>query len=78
MRRYSEIRREKKLILLKKILVIFSISAMVIVAGVLTSVFLKHNPSSVTVINKIENVANKINTQTQKSKLCKLIGGSIK
>ncbi len=47
MRRYSEIRKEKKIKFLKKVLLAISIALGVILAGILTTIILKNIPDSV-------------------------------
>ena len=56
MRRYSEIRREKRIKFLIKSAIILAISLFVVIAGVLTSFFLNHITTGVAVVNKIEEV----------------------
>lgn len=56
MRRYSEIRREKRIKAIKLTAVVLIITVIVILAGILTSYFLHHTNTGVAVVNKIEEV----------------------
>ncbi len=52
MQRYSEMRKQKKLILIKKILLSLCVAVIVIIAGISTSLLLNKNSSSVSTISK--------------------------
>lgn len=56
MRRYSEIKREKRIKFLKTTAIILICAVVVIAAGILTSLFLKHTSTGSTVVNKIEEI----------------------
>lgn len=56
MRRYSEIMREKRIKFLKIAVAVLISAIVVIVAGVLTSFYLKHTSNGVAVVNKIEEI----------------------
>ena len=56
MRRYSEIRREKRMKTVKITAIVLIIAVIVIIAGILTSYFLHHTNAGVAVVNKIEEI----------------------
>lgn len=56
MRRYSEIKREKRIKFLKTTAAILISAIVVITAGISTSFFLKHTSTGATVVNKIEEI----------------------
>ena len=56
MRRYSEVKKEKRIKFLKMTAVVLISAVVVVGAGILTSVFLKHSSTAATVFNKIEEI----------------------
>jgi len=55
-RRYSEIRREKRMKTIKITAIVLIVAVIVIIAGILTSYFLHHTDAGAAVVNKIEEV----------------------
>ena len=56
MRRYSEIRREKRIKTVKITAIVLTIAVIVVLAGILTSYFLHHTKTGAVVVNKIEEI----------------------
>ena len=56
MRRYSEIKREKRIKFFKTTAIILICAVVVIAAGILTSLFIKHTSTGAVVVNKIEEI----------------------
>ncbi len=56
MRKYSEIKREKRIKFLKTTALVIICSVVVILAGIFTSLFLKHTSTGAQVVNKIEEI----------------------
>ena len=56
MRRYSQIRREKRIKMVKKVLVVFLCAVVAIGGGILTASLLRSTPAGAKVVNKIEEI----------------------